>query len=119
MHERTRLAELACSWSAYLGARHHRVRLIAEGPLILSSRNGQGRRYRWVLFCGDDARRKLTPSERLHVQRELKHAKTRGERVFLVVVFPAPISKLVVWPAAKALGLPRLSGAKGGIQWED
>jgi hypothetical protein len=110
MKERTRLTELMCSWAAYLGARHHRVRLISDGPLILSSRNGRGRRFRWILFCGDETGRKLTPSERLHVQRELKHARTHGESVFLVVVFPTPLNKLVVWPAAKALELPRVSG---------
>lgn len=119
MHERTRLTELACSWSAYLGARHHRVRLIADGPVILSSRDGRGRRYRWILFRSDEAGRRLTPAERLHVQRELKHGKKHGESVFLVVVFPAPVNKLVVWPAAKALELSRLSGTRGGIPWED
>lgn len=119
MNKRSRVNALASQWAAYLEERGHHVKRSHLGFNAVTSRNSHGTRYQWLLLRSGRPTRRLTPIEREHVERELRRGRKAGERVFVVVEFEPPISKLVVLPAAKALKASRLTSAKGGIPWDD
>jgi hypothetical protein len=112
------LAELVRAWSAYLERRGHRVRQALAARRVLVSRNGQGRRYRWLLFRSRLDVRGLTRADHRHVKQQLGRGRQARERVFVVVQFDPPISRLVAMPARNALVLGQISSARGGIPWE-
>ena len=110
---------LASEWAAYLEERGHQVKRSPRDFNAVISRNGHGTRYRWLLLRSGRATRRLTPIEREHVERDLQRGRKAGQRVFVVIEFEPPISKLIVLPAAKVLKASRLTSAKGGIPWDE
>jgi hypothetical protein len=110
--------ELVERWASYLRHRGHHVKRPQRNRVVVS-RNGEGRRYRWVILCAAGATRPLTPHEKRHLWRQSQIARRKREDAYVVVHFEPPVDKLLVLPAESVLKNPRVSAAKGGISWEE
>jgi len=112
-------AHFADEWARYLRGQGHRVRTSAAGPEVVCSRNGRGRRYRWLLVASRTPVRRLTAAEHEAVLRQIDQGRARGEQVFVVVKFDPPINKVVALSASRAAKASHLRASKGGIPWND
>jgi len=112
------LRGLAEEWAHYLQQHGHQAEKSACAPELLFSRNGQGRRYRWLLrhIEGDSLR--LSPADRKALRRQIRLAHNAGEWVYLVVKFEQPAGTLLVIPATEAVKAKRLGSDKAGIPWD-
>ena len=110
--------ELVERWASYLRHRGHHAKWLMRSR-VLVSRNGQGRRYRWLLLCASGQTRSLTTREMDRLRRQSQIAHRKREDAYVVVHFEPPVDKLLVLPAESVLKNPRVSAAKGGISWEE
>ena len=105
-------------WAEYLEGRGHEVRVPESLGNVLLSRNGRGKRYRWLLLHEAGPSRRLTPAERETVERQTRLARKAREQAYLVLKFERPEGKVVVLPMGRAISEHRLSSDKGGIPWD-
>ncbi len=117
MDECSPLYCLAKQWASSLEQHGHRVDKPSQAPALLLSRNGQGRRYRWLLRRVEGDSVLLTVVDRKRIYRQLRLAQISGETAYMVVKFEEPSGKVLVVPASKAIKTKRLSAEKGGIPW--
>jgi len=108
----------AQEWMAYLEERGHAIHWPPEGHFTICSRNGEGRRYRWLLMHSERPRRRLTPIEHETLRREHELAEMASGAAYLVIKFERPEPKVLVLPAGKAARMGWLTPEKGGIPWD-
>ena len=116
MDEYSPLGFLVRQWASYLQVHGHHVEEPAQ-PGMLTSRNGQRRRYRWLFRRVDGNSILLTLVDRKRISRQLRLGQISGETVYLVIKFEEPSGKVLVVPAAEAIKVKRLCSDKGGIPW--
>lgn len=119
MNDKTAVRELAEEWNAYLTRHGHTVGVTQTGMNVLTSQNGRGTRYRWILRSTARNSILLTKAERKYIRRQLRLARNAGERAYIVVRFDEPVRKLVVIPATEAFSARRVNSVKGGIPWDE
>ena len=107
----------AMEWASYLEQHGHQVEKPPGAPGMLLSRNGQGKRYRWLLLRVEGDSVLLTVVDRKRICRQLRLAQISGETAYMVVKFEEPGEKVVVVPAIEAVRTKRLNSDKGGIPW--
>ena len=117
MDEFSPVACLVKEWAGYLEQHGHQVEKPTDAPRMLLSRNGRGRRYRWLLRCVEGDSVLLTVVDRKRICRQLRLAQISGETVYMVIKFEEPSGKVLIVPAAEAGKVKRLSSDKGGIPW--
>ena len=118
MDEDAPLRALVAEWSSYFEQHGHHVHDPSGRPDILQSRNGKGRRYRWLFRCPEGDSILLKARERKEICRQLRLARNLGERAYVVVKFLQPADKVVVVPAVGAIKAKRVTYSKGGIPWD-
>jgi len=109
---------LVCEWASYLEQRGHRIRQLRSGSDVLVSRNGRGRRYRWLFLHAEGAVRRTTAIEHENLERQARLARKAREKAYLVVKFELPEPRVVVLPAERVAQMGLLRSDKGGIPWE-
>ena len=107
------------SWLACLLKECHRVAGVRGAAALIRSRNGNNRRYRWLLWVSEDPTRRFSRSEQAGIRRHLAQAKRHSEAAYLVVGFLPEPKRIVVIPAAVVLKTGCVRSDKGGITWED
>ncbi|MDP2897846.1 MAG: hypothetical protein Q8Q12_15030 [bacterium] len=117
MDRSSSLGSFAKEWATYLEGHGHSVRQLSRAPKIVTSRNGQGKLYRWVLWQAERDPFLLAPSDRREIRRQARLGKSTNARTYIVARFEEPTCKVIVMPVAKALKAKRLSPDKGGIPW--
>ena len=110
---------LETKWRDYLKERGHRVSQEAYPFLVLTSRDGTGRRYRWLLVAAEGSKVRLSQSCRTGIQYHLRQAKAQKETAYLVAGFLPEPRRIVVVPAGAALQAKCIRSDKGGIAWDD
>ena len=118
MDKHLRLRRFSEEWGRYLRQHGHLLAEGSEGSEIVVSRNGRGRRFRWLLRATDNDSILLGPAYRKTIRRQARLARRAGERCFLVVTFWHPESKVLVMPALEAVKAKRIRSNRGGIPWE-
>ena len=109
------LGSFVKEWATYLEQHGHSVRQSSRAAKTVTSRNGQGKQYRWVLWQAERDPFLLAPSDRREIRREARLGKSANARTYIVARFEEPTCKVIVMPAAEALKAKRLSPEKGGI----
>lgn len=118
MDERSQLCCMVKQWTGYLEQHGHQVETTPEVANVLLSRNGQAKRYRWLLRRVEGDSVLLTVVDRKRICRQLRLAQTSDETAYMVVKFEQPYRKVVVVPAAEAIKVKRVCADKGGIPWD-
>ena len=119
MSDRTMLDLLRDSWLACLLKDCHRVAGARGATIVIRSRNGKNRRYRWLLWVSDGPTRRFSRSEQADICQHLAQAKRHREAAYLVVGFLPEPRRIVVLPASAAMRAGYVRSDKGGIAWED
>ena len=109
---------LFCEWVSYLQDRGHELRPPSGLGYVLLSRNGRGKRFRWLFLHSKRPWIKLTAIDREAINHEVELARRAGEKAYLVVKFEQPEPKLLILPARTAEKTGRLHSDKGGIPWD-
>ena len=117
MDESRSLGSFAKEWANYLEQHGHSVRQLSRAPKIVTSRNGQGKLYRWLLWQAERDPFLLSPSDHREIRRQARLGKGADAGTYIVARFEEPTCKVIVMPAAMALKAKRLSPDKGGIPW--
>lgn len=112
------IAVLFCEWVSYLWDRGHRLRRPSAFGYILLSRNGRGRRFRWLFLHSKKPWIRLTSIDREAINHQMDLARKAREKAYLVVKFEHPEPKLLILPARTAMKAGRLHSDKGGIPWD-
>ena len=107
------------SWLACLLKESHRVAGGRGATALVRSRNGNNRRYRWLLWVSDSPTRTFSRYEQADICRHLAQAKRHREAAYLVVGFLPEPRRIVVLPASAAMRAGCVRSDKGGIAWED
>ena len=119
MGDYVQLELLRDSWLAYLLGQGHRV-LEAQGNIVvIRSRNGSRKPYRWLLTTCDGPARTFDREERVRLRREIALAARSREKPYLVVGFAGETRRIVVVPAPSALATGIVRSDRGGIDWEE
>lgn len=105
-------------WTCYLEARGHRVRRPPGVSNVLTSRNGRGNRYRWLLLHSERPGIRLRASQCKGLRQGVAFARRANEEAYLVVKFEQPEPKLLILPARKAMKAGQLRSDRGGIPWD-
>ncbi len=117
MSQPSALACLQDQWVAFLLARGHDITIPVGRRGTVLSRNGNHRRYRWLLFVAGGAVKRLGLSERRRIAAAIDIAELERQRPFVVVHFTTDRWRLVIQPAADALRSGQIRSDKGGIDW--
>jgi hypothetical protein len=107
------------SWLACLGSRGHRVAAVPEDIVVIRSRNGSRKSFRWVLTTSDEPARVFSTDERRRLRSEIALATRSREKPFVVVGFSREPRRIVAIPASAALAAGVIRSDRGGIAWED
>jgi len=107
------------SWLACLLKECHRVAGVRGAAALIRSRNGNNRRYRWLLWVSEDPTRRFSRSEQAGIRRHIAQTKRHREAAYLVVGFLPEPRHIVVLPASAAMRAGCVRSDKGGIAWED
>ena len=118
MAESLPLGGFVDEWICYLEQHGHQVEWLGHTTDVLVSRNGRGKRYRWLLRCVEGDSVLLTSPDRKDIRCQVRLALNAGEQCFLVVKFGYPGGKAVIMAAAEAIKAKRLTRDKGGIPWD-
>ena len=119
MSDRIMLDLLKDSWLACLLKDCHRVAGESGATAVIRSRNGNNRRYRWLLWVSEGPTRTFSRSERADIRLHLSQARRLRETLYLVVGFLPEPRRIVVVPASAAVRAGCVRSDKGGIAWED
>ena len=106
-------------WSEFLEDRGHRVRDVGKAPGVLVSHSRRNNSFRWVLLASLGPIKVLTLSERRQLVGEIGRAHKEGQKIYVVVQFSVPESKLVIAPAGRLLKTGKIGSARGGLPWLD
>jgi len=107
------------SWLAYLLRQGHKV-LEPQGYIVgIQTKNGRGKRYRWLLMTCEGFTRTFSKEERGRMRREISMAAGSREKPYLVVGFTGEPRRIVAIPARAALAAGIIRSDRGGIAWED
>ena len=105
------------AWISFLRQRGHEVFVPERITDAITSYRKEHNSFRWLLFVAAGQVRRLCPSERRQLAREIKIAREEGQRPYVVVHFTVPNSKIVILPAENVLETGGISSARGGIPW--
>jgi len=105
-------------WQHYLRKHGHYICKTSKDILVMRSRNGKKKRYRWLLFTGQPPGRLLKRFEQAAVLQHLQQAESDNEAIYLVVGFIDDSGRIVVLPATAALEAGYIRSHKGGIDWD-
>ncbi len=106
-------------WLVYLLRQSHHIVGESESIVVIRSRNGKRKPYRWLMMTCEGPARGLTREEQGRLREEIALASRSQERPYVVVGFLGEPRKIVVVPAVSALKARRVRSDKGGIDWED
>jgi hypothetical protein len=106
-------------WLAYLLRQSHHVVGEPENIVVIRSRNGKRKPYRWLMMTCEGPARVLTREERGRLRKEIALASRSQERPYVVVGFLREPRKIVVVPAASAMRARLICSDVGGIAWEE
>jgi len=110
---------LRAKWLNYLINSNHSIYIGDTEFYIIRSRDCNNKRYRWLLLLGYSPKRVLNIPERRMIHRHIRKAKTRKEKLYLVVGFTQEPARIIILPAVAALKSRYISSDKGGIDWDD
>ena len=119
MGDDVQLELLRDSWLAYLLGQGHRVVEAQGNIVVIRSRNGSRKPYRWLLTTCDGPARTFDREELVRLRREIALAARSREKPYLVVGFAGEPRRIVVVPAPSALATGIVRSDVGGIAWED
>jgi hypothetical protein len=119
MGDYVQLELLRDSWLAYLLGQGHRVVEAQGNIVVIRSRNGSRRRFRWLLMACEEPACAFSREERARLHREIALALRSQEKPYIVVGFAGKSRRIVVIPAAVALRARRVRSDVGGIAWEE
>ena len=119
MGDYVQLKLLRDSWLAYLLGQGHRVVETPGNIVVIRSRNGSKKSYRWLLMTCDGPARTLGREERVQLRREIALALRSQEKPYVVVGFAGEPRRIVLVPAPSALATGIVRSDRGGIAWED
>jgi hypothetical protein len=105
------------AWISFLQQRGHEVSVPERITDAITSYRKQHNSFRWLLFVAEGQVKRLTPSERRRLAREIETAREEDQRPYVVVRFTVPSSKIVIMPAENVLETGDISSARGGIPW--
>ena len=107
------------SWLSYLLKQSHDVAGEPESIIVIRSRNGKRKPYRWLLMTSDEPARVFRIDERRRLRSEIARATRSREKPFVVVGFSREPRRIVAIPAPAALAAGVVRSDRGGIVWED
>ena len=105
------------AWVRFLQRRGHEVHVTEGITGAITSYCKEHNSFRWLLFVAEGQIKRLSPSERRQLGREIETAKEQGQKPFVVVRFTVPRPKVIIKPAEKVLETGRIGSARGGIPW--
>ena len=105
-------------WRCYLGQHGQRHKTLSRRPGILVSRNGRGRRYRWLLWCVEGNDVLLAEDQLRTIRVQARLAKKMQQQCFVVIKFGHPGGCAVATPAAQAVKVRFISSNRGAIPWD-
>ncbi len=111
--------KLQAEWEVFLAERGHRVSVPKGVNSVLQSKDGAGKRYRWLLIVAKAKSRTLNRFEREDVKAHLKRGRELKQTVYVVVSFREPERKVIVMPAKRAVDRGIVFSDKGGVPWCD
>jgi len=117
MNKRYYLELLQQAWIDFLQRRGHEVSIPEPIVDVITSYCEGHNSFRWLLFAAEGQVKRLSPSERRQLAREIEAAREQGQKPFVVVRFAVPKSKIIIKPAEKALETGCIDSARGGIPW--
>jgi hypothetical protein len=117
MNKRYYLELLQQAWIDFLQRRGHEISLPEQIIDVITSYCEGHNSFRWLLFATERQVKRLTPSERRQLAREIEAAREQGQKPYVVVRFAVPKSKIIIKPAEKALETGYIDSARGGIPW--
>jgi hypothetical protein len=106
-------------WLAYLLRQGHHVVGEPESIVVIRSRNGRRKPYRWLLMTCEGPARGLTREEHGRLRKEIALASRSQERPYVVVGFTGEPRRIVAIPTSSALAARVVRSDRGGIAWED
>jgi len=119
MGDYLQLGLLRDSWLACLLSRGHRLAGAPDSIIVIRSRNGNKKPYRWLLMTCDGPSRALGREERVRLRREIALASRLRERPFVVVGFTGEPRRIIALPASSAVAAGVVRSDRGGIDWEE
>ena len=119
MGDYVQLELLRDSWLAYLLGQGHRVVEAQGNIVVIRSRNGSRRRFRWLLMACEEPARAFSREERARLRREIALALRSQEKPYIVVGFAGKSRRIVVIPASSAVAAGVVRSDRGGIAWEE
>lgn len=105
------------AWINFLQHKGHEVYTPEQITDVITSRCEEHNSFRWLLFIAEGQIKRLSPSERRQLAKEIEAAREEGQKPYVVVRFTVPRSKIIIKPAEKALESGRIGSARGGIPW--
>ena len=117
MNKRRYLELLQQAWIDFLQRRGHEISIPEQIIDVITSYCEGHNSFRWLLFAAAGQVKRLTPSERRQLAREIEAAREQGQKPYVVVRFSVPKSKIIIKPAENALETGRIGSARGGIPW--
>ncbi len=111
--------KLQADWETFLVEQGHRVNVPKGIGGVLQSKDGAGKRYRWLLIAAKAKSRTLNRFELEDVKLHLKSGRESKQEVYVVVSFREPERKVIVMPAKRAVDRGIVFSDKGGVPWCD
>ena len=105
------------AWIGFLQQRGHEVFVPERITDAITSYRKEHNSFRWLLFVAAGQVKRLNPSERRQLAREIETAREEGQRPYVVVRFTVPSPKIVIIPAENVLETGSIRSARGGIPW--
>jgi len=105
------------AWINFLQQRGHEVHVPERIIDVITSHCEDHNSFRWLLFIAEGQIKRLSPSEKRQLAREIEAAREQGQKPFVVVRFAVPRHKIIIKPAEKVLDTGRIGSARGGISW--
>jgi len=106
-------------WLAYLLRQGHKVLDTHGYIVVIRSRNGSRRRFRWLLMACEEPACAFSREERARLRREIALASRSREKPYLVVGFTGELRRIVAIPTSSALAAGVVRSDRGGIAWEE
>jgi hypothetical protein len=107
------------TWLAYLLKQGHRITDTPESIIVIRSRNGSKRSYRWLLMTAEGPERAFGDVERVRIREEIADASRAKEKAFLVLGCAIEPRRIIAVPASSALASGVVRSDRGGIAWDD